>query len=73
MPEYDELHQKEIAHHRARYREEFRDKNIGGERGEAEMDDRNGNDPVGKNYGEVLNKLFSVIAAPAAKDPELVQ
>jgi hypothetical protein len=73
VPEDDELHQKEIAQGRARYREELGYENIVSERGEAEMDDRNGDEPVGKNYAEVLNKLFPVVAAPAAKDPELVQ
>jgi hypothetical protein len=37
------------------------------------MDDCNGDNPVGENYAEVLNQLFSVVATPAAKDPELVQ
>ena len=71
--EDDQLHQKKITHGSARYGEQLRNENVRSEGGEAEMDYCNGDDPVGKNDAAVLHELFCVVAAPATKDPELVQ
>ncbi len=71
-PEYDKLHQKKVAHRRARDRAELCNEDIGRERRKAEMHHNNGDDPAIQDYDAVLDQLLEVIISPAPKYPELI-
>lgn len=73
MSKHHRLHQKEITHGGARYSAELGEQHVRCESGEANVDDGNGDYPVGQNYTAVLDQLLCVITTTAAKNPELVQ
>jgi hypothetical protein len=67
-----ELHQDKSHESCRRNSEELGDQDIVCDRGEADLDGRDGSQPTGEDHRKILHKLPEVIVPPASKYPELV-
>lgn len=67
------LHQDKVAHGRTRNGAELGDKNVRSECGKAKLNDHDRDKPIVQGDEAVLDQLFCIVFAPAAKNPKLVQ
>jgi hypothetical protein len=72
VSENKEPHQDKSHESCWRNRGELGDQDIVCDRGEADLDGRDGSQPTGQNHRKILHKLPEVIIPPASKYPELV-
>ena len=67
------LHQDKVRHGRTRNGTKLGDKNVGSERGKANLNDHDRDNPISQSDEAVLDELFAIVFPPATKYPELVQ